>query len=56
MTMIGLRVGPFEIAAAATVPEEGDWYLASRTGMTRKQPADVAYVQPERDARGAAGP
>ncbi len=39
--MIGLRVGPFEITEAASVPESGDWYRAKRTGMTRRKPQDV---------------
>ncbi len=41
MTAIGLRVGPFEILGRTAVPEPGDWHLAQRTGMTRRQPHDV---------------
>lgn len=41
MSVIGLRVGPFEIAEPAIVPEEGRWYLARRTGITRRQPSEV---------------
>lgn len=41
MTAIGLRVGPFEIIGATEVPEPGDWHLAERTGMTRRQPSHV---------------
>ena len=41
MSAIGLRVGPFEIQESATVPDEGDWYLARRTGITRRQPTEV---------------
>jgi serine/threonine protein kinase len=41
MTAIGLRVGPFEILGPTDVPEPGDWHLARRTGMTRRQPHEV---------------
>jgi serine/threonine protein kinase len=41
MSTIGLRVGPFEIVGRTTVPEPGDWHLAHRTGMTRRQPGDA---------------
>lgn len=39
--MIGLRVGPFEIEREASVPLEGSWFLASRTGTTRRHPTHV---------------
>jgi hypothetical protein len=41
MSVIGLRVGPFEIIEPAVVPEPGDWYRAERTGHTRKKPHRV---------------
>ena len=54
MSAIGLRVGPFEVEERVKVPEPGDWYLARRTGLTRKQPTDVVVhllgPSPEPDA------
>lgn len=41
MSVIGLRVGPFEITEPANVPEPGDWYRAERVGLTRKKPTRV---------------
>lgn len=41
MSVIGLKVGPFEIVGPAFVPEPGAWYLARRAGTTRKQPESV---------------
>lgn len=41
MSVIGLRVGPFEIVEPASVPEEGTWFVARRTGITTRQPAEV---------------
>jgi serine/threonine protein kinase len=41
MSLIGLRVGPFEIVDEAVVPETGAWYRASRVGMTQRQPSEV---------------
>ena len=52
MSMIGLRVGPFEIIEPAAVPEPGDWYRARRTGMTRRQPAEVLVKLLSPDAEG----
>ena len=31
MSVIGLRIGPFEIAREAEVPERGKWYRAVRS-------------------------
>ncbi|MBT3222352.1 MAG: hypothetical protein HN348_25035 [Proteobacteria bacterium] len=50
MSAIGLRVGPFEIQEQARVPEPGEWYLARRTGMTRRQPAEVLVKLLPQDA------
>ena len=49
MSVIGLRVGPFEVESEVTVPEPGRWYRAVRTGLTRKQPAEalVRVLGPE---------
>ncbi|MCO4747520.1 MAG: protein kinase [Proteobacteria bacterium] len=49
--MIGLRVGPFEIEREADVPVEGDWFLAARTGTTRRRPTHVLVklLQPDAD-------
>ncbi|MEZ4317685.1 MAG: protein kinase [Myxococcota bacterium] len=52
MSVIGLRVGPFEIIEPATVPEPGDWYRARRTGMTRRQPSEVLVKMLSPDAEG----
>jgi serine/threonine protein kinase len=41
MSVIGLRVGPFEIVREAAMPGPGPWYLAARAGMTSRQPAEV---------------
>ncbi|MFT4625408.1 MAG: serine/threonine protein kinase [Myxococcota bacterium] len=41
MSMLGLRVGPFEIVDHARVPEPGEWFHARRTGITRRQPTEV---------------
>ncbi len=41
MSVIGLRVGPFEIAREAQVPAEGAWYHAHRAGLTRRAPHSV---------------
>src|SRR5262249_54445169 len=41
MSVLGLRVGPFEIERPARVPLPGDWYVARRVGISRKQPAEV---------------
>lgn len=41
MSVIGLRVGPFEVSHEASVPEPGQWYKAVRSGMTRRQPAEA---------------
>jgi len=41
MSVIGLRVGPYEIVESADVPESGDWFLAQRTAHNRKQPGYV---------------
>ena len=41
MSAIGLRVGPFEISDDVEIPGAGVWYRASRTGLTRRQPAEV---------------
>jgi serine/threonine protein kinase len=52
MSVIGLRVGPFEIVQSTVVPEPGDWYRARRTGMTRRQPTEVLVklLPPDADA------
>lgn len=52
MSVIGLRVGPFEVESEAAVPEPGRWYRAVRTGLTRKQPAEalVRVLGPEASA------
>ncbi len=49
MSVIGLRVGPFEVESEVAVPEPGRWYRAVRTGLTRKQPAEalVRVLGPE---------
>jgi len=52
MSVIGLRVGPFEIIEPAQVPEPGDWYRARRTGMTRRQPTEVLVKMLSPDAEG----
>ncbi|TNE90065.1 MAG: hypothetical protein EP330_09560 [Deltaproteobacteria bacterium] len=41
MSVIGLRVGPFEIEREAHVPVSGTWYVAHRTGTTRRRPTHV---------------
>jgi hypothetical protein len=41
MSVIGLRVGPFEVREPIRVPERGDWYLAVRTGSGRQRPNEV---------------
>lgn len=41
MSVIGLRVGPYEILEGADVPESGAWFLARRTAHNRKQPDQV---------------
>ncbi|MBW1878409.1 MAG: protein kinase, partial [Deltaproteobacteria bacterium] len=41
MSLIGLRVGPFEIVDEAVVPKAGAWYRARRVGMTQRQPSEV---------------
>ncbi len=41
MSVIGLRVGPFEIVENASIPEPGTWCYARRTGQTRRHPNDV---------------
>jgi len=41
MSVIGLRVGPFEIVEKARIPEPGDWYYARRAGQTRRHPNEV---------------
>ncbi|MCA9568765.1 MAG: protein kinase [Myxococcales bacterium] len=41
MSVIGLRVGPFEIVESATVPEPGSWFRATRAGMTQRKPTHV---------------
>ncbi len=41
MSMLGLRVGPFEIVERVRVPEPGEWFRARRAGMTRRQPNEV---------------
>lgn len=50
--MIGLRVGPFEIAERAEVPEPGDWYYARRSEMSQKKPHEVLVrvLPPDADA------
>lgn len=52
MSVIGLRVGPFEISSPATVPEPGSWYVARRVGITRRQPHEVlvCLLPPDADA------
>jgi hypothetical protein len=37
MSVIGLRIGPYEIAAPATVPEAGDWFTATRVGALSRE-------------------
>ena len=37
----GRRVGPFEIVRPLSVPEDGDWFLAQRAGITTREPAEV---------------
>lgn len=54
MSVIGLRVGPFEIVRPASVPGVGDWYRARRTGMTRRQPEEVLVLLLPEDADGQA--
>ncbi len=39
MSVIGLRVGPFEVREAIRVPARGEWYLATRAG--RQRPTEV---------------
>jgi len=41
MSVLGLRVGPFEIVETARIPEPGNWYYARRTGHTRRHPQEV---------------
>jgi serine/threonine protein kinase len=41
MSVLGLRVGPFEIVESAKIPEPGHWYYARRTGQTRRHPQEV---------------
>lgn len=41
MSVLGLRVGPFEIIEPVSLPEAGDWYLARRAGLTQRQPHEV---------------
>lgn len=53
MSMIGLRVGPFEIEEAVEVPSPGAWYRARRTGMTRRQPEEVLVRLLPEDADGS---
>jgi hypothetical protein len=50
MSMIGLRVGPFEIVEPARIPGPRRFYVARRTGMTRRQPAEVLVQLVEPDA------
>jgi hypothetical protein len=51
MSVIGLRVGPFEVREPIRVPERGDWYLATRGG--RQRPAEVAVKLLPQDGTGA---
>ncbi len=53
MTVIGTRVGPFEIAQACDFPGPAEWYVARRPDMSRKQPSAV-LVQLASDAGGLA--
>ena len=50
MSVIGLRVGPYEIVEAAEVPETGSWYLARRTAYNRKQPSEILVRLMDHDA------
>ena len=49
MSAIGLRVGPFEITRSAVVPEPGRWFVARRSGITRKRPEVVLVKLPTED-------
>ncbi len=57
MSVIGLRVGPYEIVAPAALPGPGDWFLAHHTGARRRQGGEVLVrlLPPDADdrARGA---
>jgi len=52
MSLIGLRVGPFEIVDEVAVPEAGAWYRAKRVGTSQRQPTEVLVkvVGPEASA------
>lgn len=41
MSVIGLRVGPFEIARDVRLPAAGDWYEGQRRGNRHKSPQSV---------------
>lgn len=57
MSMIGLRVGPFEITREAVVPEGGQWFRAARAGTARRTPNDVLVrlLSPDAPAEERAG-
>ncbi len=52
MSVIGLRVGPFEIVREARVPEPGNWYRATRTGNPKRRTNDVFVRLLEPNASG----
>jgi len=41
MSILGLRVGPFDVIEPVPVPERGPWVVARRVGTARKQPNEV---------------
>lgn len=49
MSIVGLRVGAFEITGEAQVPEAGRWFLARRASDARKSPSEalVKYIGPD---------
>ena len=57
MSVIGLRVGPFEIVEPSTVPVPGDWYRAKRAGLSQRKPLEVLVklLSPDADGRTRAG-
>lgn len=44
MSVIGLKVGPYEVVDTIAVPEPGDWYLGRRGRGSRRTPSSV-YVR-----------
>lgn len=54
MSDLGLRVGPFEITAPATVPEAGRWFVAQRVGTSSRGPSEVLIKRSADEERGGA--